>query len=173
LRRLLALAALVTGCAVKPSPTQMAPEVTLHQVRLRNFHNSTLSAVGTSSLIEYHRASADVDFQDLKLDVFRTEPPSPPGVVPPATHLEAPRAVGNLLSRVVQVTDGVTVRLPTGVVARTPQASFNSAEQRASGSSKLQVVGPDGFWLRADGFDLQLRTDVYDFVRPETRTRGP
>ncbi len=119
MRRLLALAALVTGCAVKPSPTQMAPEVTLHQVRLRNFHNSTLSAVGTSSLIEYHRASADVDFQDLKLDVFRTEPPSPPGVLPPATHLEAPRAVGNLLSRVVEVTDGVTVRLPTGVVART------------------------------------------------------
>ncbi|MGO9830381.1 MAG: hypothetical protein ACLPJH_09585 [Myxococcaceae bacterium] len=173
MRRFAALAALLTGCAVPPPPNKTAPEVTLHEVKLRNFHNSTLSAVGSSSLIEYHRASADVDFSDLRLDVYRTEPPSPPGVVPPATHLQAPQAVGNLLTRVVEVTDGVTVQLPTGVVAKTKHAFFNSPEQRATGSSKLAVEGPDGFWLRADAFDIHLRTDVYEFVNPETRTRGP
>ncbi len=173
MRRFAVLAAFFAGCAVPPPPTQAAPEVTLHQVKLRNFHNSTLSAVGSSSLIEYHRASADVDFRYLHLSIYRTEPPLPPGVVPPATFLDAPQAVGNLLTRVVEVTDGVTVRLPTGVVARTSHAFFNSAEQRATGSSKLTVDGPDGFWLRADAFDIHLRTDVYDFIHPETRTRGP
>ena len=44
---------------------------------------------------------------------------------------------------------------------------------RATGASQVVLDGPDGFWLRADGFDLHLRTDVYDFVNPETRTRGP
>ena len=173
MRRLAALLALLSCCAVPPPPNKVAPEVTLRQVHLRNFHNSTLTAVGSSSLMEYHRASADVHSSDMQLDVYRTEPPPPPGVTPPATHIDAPAAVGNLLTRGVEVTDGVTVRLPTAVVARTSHALFDSGDMRATGKSKLQVDGPDGFWLRADAFDMNLRTDVYDFVNPETRTRGP
>ncbi len=173
MRRFAALAFLLIGCAVPPPPNQVAPEVTLHQVKLRNFHNSTLTAVGASSLMAYQRASADVHSSDMQLDVYRTEPPPPRGVTPPATHLSAPMAVGNLLTHGVEVTEGVTVRLPTGVVASTSHAFFDSPDMRATGHSPLKVDGPDGFWLRADAFDMHLRTDVYDFVNPETRTRGP
>ena len=67
----------------------------------------------------------------------------------------------------------MTARLPTGLFGRTSRAFFDSPEMRATGSSRVLVEGPDSFWLRADGFDLHLRTDVYDFVHPETRTRGP
>jgi hypothetical protein len=175
-RRLAALAALqglLGGCAVPPPGTKMAPEVTLHGVKLRNFHNSTLSAVGSASDMTYERATADVHSQNVTLDVFQLEPPPPPGVRPPATHLEAKETLGNLLTRGIDATEGVTARLPTGLFGRTSHAFFDSPEMRATGASQVVLDGPDGFWLRADGFDLHLRTDVYDFVNPETRTRGP
>ena len=176
MRRLAALAALqglLGGCAVPPPGTKMAPEVTLHGVKLRNFHNSTLSAVGSATDMAYERATADVHSTHVTLDVFQLDPPPPPGTLPPATHLEARETLGNLVTRGVDATGGVTARLPTGLFGRTSRAFFDSPDMRATGQSQVVLDGPDGFWLRADGFDLHLRTDVYDFVNPETRTRGP
>src|SRR5271154_2914745 len=90
MRRLAACCALgLTFCAVPPPGDKMAPEVTLHGVKLRNFHNSTLSAVGSATEMTYQRATADVHSTHVTLDVFQLEPPPPPGVRPPATHLTA------------------------------------------------------------------------------------
>jgi hypothetical protein len=173
-RRLAALAALVAGCSVpSPADSAMPPEVTLHDVRLRNFHRSTLSAVGTVKRMTYERSTADVRSTDVVLDVFRLDPPPPPGARPPTTRLRAGQALGNLLTKAVDASDGVTVRTPSGLLGTTSQAFFETTLMRATGSVPVVVEGPDGFWLRADGFDLDLRNEVYDFVHPETRTRGP
>ncbi len=174
MRRLAAFCALGLTCCAVPAPgDKAAPEVTLHGVKLRNFHNSTLSAVGSASEMTYHRATADVHSTHVTLDVFQLEPPPPPGVRPPATHLTAEETLGNLLTRDIDATGGVTARLPTGLFGRTSRAFFDSQAMRATGSSEVTVQGPDGFWLRAEGFDLHLHTDDYDFIHPKTRTRGP
>lgn len=173
-RRFAALAALaLCGCAVPPPGTNMPPELTLHGVELRNFHNSTLSAVGSAEDMTYRRATADVHATHVVLDVFQLEPPPPLGARPPATHLTAGETLGNLLTRDIDATGGVTSQLPTGLFGKTSRAFFDSQAMRATGAEKVTVEGPDGFFLRADGFDLALHTDVYDFVHPKTRTRGP
>jgi lipopolysaccharide export system protein LptC len=152
----------------------MAPEVTLHEVKLRNFHNSTLSAVGSAKEMTYERSTADVHSTGVTLDVFQQDAPAQKGGArPPATHLTAAETVGNLLTKGIDATGGVTAKLPTGLSGKTSHAFFDSPEMRATGSTPVTVDGPDGFWLRADGFDLHLRSDVYEFVHPETRTRGP
>jgi hypothetical protein len=172
-RRFAALALGLTACAVPPPGTQKAPEVTLHGVKLRNFHNSTLSAVGSAAHMTYERDTADVHSTQVTLDVFQLEPPPPPGVRPPATHLTAAETLGNLLTKDIDATGGVTARLPTGLMGKTSKALFHSQAMQATGTSPVTVDGPDGFWLRADGFDLHLHDDVYDFTHPKTRTRGP
>lgn len=172
-RRPVALAALAVACAVPPPETKMAPEVTLHEVKLRNFHNSTLSAVGSAKEMTYERSTADVHSTRVTLDVFQLDTPTPKGLQPPATHLAAAETVGNLLTKGIDATGGVTARLPTGLSGRTSHAFFDSPEMRATGASPVTVDGPEGFWLKAYGFDLHLRADAYEFIHPETRTRGP
>ena len=174
MRRLAALAALVAGCSLPPpAEGPMPPEVTLHDVRLRNFHGSTLSAVGSAKKMTYERATADVRSTAVDLDVFRLDAPVPAGARPPTTRLGAAEALGNLLTKGVDASGGVTVSTPSGLTGRTPRAFFDTPAMRATGTSPVAVEGPDGFWLKAEGFDLDLRTEVYDFVNPETHTRGP
>ena len=173
-RRLVAFLLLGASCAVPPPPNQQAAEVTLHDVKLRNFHNSTLSAVGSAKQMTYERATADVHSTDVALDIYqKLSAPLAPGTHPPATHLTAQESVGNLLTKGIDATGGVTAHLPSGLYGRTSRAFFDSPEMRATGSSKVVVDGPDDFNLKAEGFDLHLRSEVYDFQNPVTRTRGP
>jgi len=39
----------------------------------------------------------------------------------------------------------------------------------AAGGSPVEVQGPNGYWLRAQGFDLHLREDLYEFDRMQSR----
>jgi hypothetical protein len=173
-RALAALAALVAGCSVSaPAETAMPPEVTLHEVRLRNFRGSTLSAVGSAKKMTYERATADVRATDVELDVFRIDPPPPPGQPPPTTRLHAGQALGNLLTRGVDATGGVTARTPNGLFGWTAGSYFDTPANRAHGNTPVRVEGPDGFWLVGDGFRFDLRDEVYDFDHPVTHTRGP
>jgi hypothetical protein len=172
--RLVALAALLAGCSVSAPPdSPMPPEVTLHDVRLRNFRESTLSAVGSAKDVSYERATADVHASRVTLDVFRIEPPVPEGTPPPTTRLRAGTALGNLLTRGVDASEGVTVHTPGGLSGKTSRAFFDTPDMRATGSSPVAVEGPDGFRLRADGFALDLRSESYDFTQPIIHTRGP
>jgi len=39
----------------------------------------------------------------------------------------------------------------------------------ASGTSRVSVNGPHGYWLEAGGFELQLREDIYEFTNMRSR----
>lgn len=174
MRALATLAALVAGCSVSaPADTAMPPEVTLHDVRLRSFRGSTLSAVGSARQMTYERSTADVRAPDVELDVYRLDPPPPPGQRPPTTRLKAGQALGNLLTRGVDASGGVTVHTPSGLTGWTARGYFDTPVMRASGSTPVRIEGLDGFWLVGDGFQLDLRGEVYDFDHPVTHTRGP
>jgi len=146
--RFFALPALIgiAACGAPPRDDgPPPPEVTLHEVRLRSYRGSMLTAVGRSESMAYERASADVLSGPGTLDVLSHEAPSLTGHLPPATRIETRAARGNLLSRGIDVWGGVQLRTPTG------------------------LQGPNGYWLRAEGFDLHLREDLYEFDRMQSR----
>jgi lipopolysaccharide export system protein LptC len=167
-----ALAALtLTAACGAPSQDEgpPPPEVTLHEVRLRSYRGSTLTAVGRSESMSYERASADVLSGPGTLDVLSREAPSVTGHLPPATRIETRAARGNLLSRGIDVWGGVRLRTPSGLEGMTDKAHLDSLTMHASGTSPVEVHGPNGYWLRAQGFDLHLREDLYEFDRMQSR----
>ena len=111
---------LVAACGVPPKDDGPAPpEVTLHDVRLRSYRGSSLTAVGRSQSMAYERASADVVSGPGRLDVLSHQAPSLAGRLPPATLIETKAARANLLTHGVDVWGGVTLQTPTGLEGRT------------------------------------------------------
>jgi hypothetical protein len=160
---------LIAACGRPPKDDgPPPPEVTLKDVRLRSYRGSKLTAVGRSTSMAYERASADVISGPGTLDVLSHEAPSL-GKLPPATRIETAAGRGNLLSRGIDVWGGVTLRTPTGLEGRTDRAHLDSLTMHAAGSSPVEVHGPNGYWLRAQGFDLHLREDLYEFDRLQSR----
>jgi hypothetical protein len=143
--------------------------VTLHEVRLRSYRGSMLTAVGRSESMAYYRASADVLSGPGTLDVLSHEAPSATGRLPPATRITTRAARGNLLSRGIDVWGGVELATPTGLQGKTETAHLDSLTMHATGASPVEVQGPNGYWLHAQGFDLQLREDLYEFDRMQSR----
>ena len=161
---------LIAACGAPPKDEGPAPpEVTLHEVRLRSYRGSMLTAVGRSQSMAYERASADVLSGPGTLDVLSHEAPTVTGRLPPATRIETRAGRGNLLSRGIDVWGGVTLRTPTGLEGKTDSAHLDSPTMHATGSSPVEVQGPHGYWLRAQGFDLHLRDDLYEFDRMQSR----
>jgi hypothetical protein len=167
-----ALAALTLFAACGPPPKDDGPpppEVTLNEVRLRSYRGSMLTAVGRSESMAYYRASADVLSGPGTLDVLSHEAPSAAGRLPPATRIATRAARGNLLSRGIDVWGGVQLRTPTGLEGKTDTAHLDTLTMHASGASPVEVQGPNGYWMRAQGFDLHLREDLYEFDRMQSR----
>ncbi len=161
---------LVAACGTPPKDEgPPPPEVTLRDVRLRSYRGSVLTAVGRSESMAYERASADVLSGPGTLDVLTREATSLAGHLPPATRIETRAARGNLLSRGIDVWGGVHLRTPTGLEGWTEAAHLDSPTMHASGSRQVEVQGPNGYWLRAQGFDLHLREDIYEFDRMQSR----
>jgi hypothetical protein len=161
---------LIVACGVPPPDDGPAPpEVTLKDVHLRSYRGSTLTAVGQSSVMTYERSSADVLARQGILQVFRNEIEHVPGVPPPSTRIVAASARGNLLSRGIDTTGGVSLRTPTGLEGWTEAAHLDSNTMHARGSNRVTVRGPNGYWLQAGGFELQLREDVYEFFDMKSR----
>jgi len=162
--------ALLAACGAPPKDEgPPPPEVTLRDVRLRSYRGSVLTAVGRSSSIAYERASADVVSGPGSLDVFGNEGARAGVPLPPATRIDTRAGRGNLLSRGIDLWGGVQLRTPTGLEGRTDQAHLDSPTMHAHGESPVEVQGPNGYWLRAQGFDLQLHQDVYEFFGMESR----
>ena len=160
----------IAACGAPPKDEgPPPPEVTLHEVRLRSYRGSTLTAVGRSASMAYERASADVLSGPGTLDVLSHETQSVPGRLPPATRIETRAARGNLLSRGIDVWGGVQLRTPTGLEGTTESAHLDSLTMHATGSRPVEVHGPKGYWLHAEGFDLHLREDLYEFDRMQSR----
>jgi hypothetical protein len=167
-----ALAALTLFAACGAPPNDEGPpppEVTLHEVRLRSYRGSMLTAVGRSDSMAYYRASADVVSGPGTLDVLSHEAPTASGRLPPATRIGTLAARGNLLSRGIDVWGGVRLRTPTGLEGKTETAHLDTLTMHASGTSPVEVQGPNGYWLHAQGFDLHLREDLYEFDRLQSR----
>ena len=161
---------LIAACGPPPKDDGPAPpEVTLHDVRLRSYRGSVLTAVGRSESMAYERASADVVSGPGTLDVLTREATSLTGRLPPATRIETRAAKGNLLTHGIDVWGGVQLRTPTGLVGRTERAHLDSPTMHATGTSPVEVQGPNAYWLRAEGFDLHLREDLYEFDRMQSR----
>ncbi|RPH66494.1 MAG: hypothetical protein EHM78_23440 [Myxococcaceae bacterium] len=170
MRFALAALTLTAACGAPPQDEgPPPPEVTLHDVRLRSYRGSTLTAVGRSQTMSYERASADVLSGPGTLDVLARESPSITGRLPPATRIETRAARGNLLSRGIDVWGGVTLRTPSGLEGMTDKAHLDSLTMHASGTTPVEVHGPNEYWLRAQGFDLHLREDLYEFDRMQSR----
>jgi hypothetical protein len=166
----LAALTLFAACGAPPGDDgPPPPEVTLHEVRLRSYRGSMLTAVGRSERMEYYRATADVLSGPGSLDVLSREAPSATGLLPPATRIETRAARGNLLSRGIDVWGGVKLRTPTGLEGKTDVAHLDTLTMHATGASPVEVQGPNGYWLRAQGFDLHLRDDLYEFDRMQSR----
>lgn len=167
-----ALAALTLFAACGAPPRDEGPpppEVTLHEVRLRSYRGSMLTAVGRSESMAYYRASADVLSGPGTLDVLSREAPAATGQLPPATRITTRAARGNLLSRGIDVWGGVDLRTPTGLAGKTETAHLDTLTMHATGASPVEVQGPNGYWLHAEGFDLHLREDLYEFDRMTSR----
>ena len=170
--RLFTLPALVVIAACGAPPQDDGPpppEVTLHEVRLRSYRGSMLTAVGRSESMAYERASADVLSGPGTLDVLSREAPTLTGRLPPATRIETKAARGNLLSRGIDVWGGVRLRTPTGLQGFTDAAHLDTLTMHASGQTPVEVQGPNGFFLRAQGFDLHLRDELYEFDGMQSR----
>ena len=162
--------ALLVACGATPKDDGPEPlEVTLKDVRLRSYRGSVLTAVGRSTTMAYERSSADVLSGPGTLDVLTKEATSLIGKLPPATRIETRAAKGNLLTRGIDVWGGVQLRTPTGLLGRTDRAHLDSPTMHANGTSPVEVEGPNGYWLRAQAFDLHLREDLYEFDRMESR----
>lgn len=170
MRFTLAALTLFAACGAPPRDEgPPPPEVTLHEVRLRSYRGSMLTAVGRSDSMAYYRASADVLSAPGTLDVLSHEAPSATGRLPPATRITTRAARGNLLSRGIDVWGGVELRTPTGLSGQTETAHLDSLTMHATGASPVEVQGPNGYWLHAEGFDLHLREDLYEFNRMQSR----
>lgn len=170
MRFALAALTLFAACGAPPKDEgPPPPEVTLHEVRLRSYRGSMLTAVGRSESMAYYRASADVLSGPGTLDVLSREAPSAAGRLPPATRITTRAARGNLLSRGIDVWGGVDLRTPTGLAGKTETAHLDTLTMHATGTSPVEVEGPNGYWLRAQGFDLHLREDLYEFDRMQSR----
>ena len=170
--RLFTLPALLVFAACGAPPKDDGPpppEVTLNEVRLRSYRGSMLTAVGRSQSMAYERASADVLSGPGTLDVLSREAPSVTSRLPPATRIETRAARGNLLSRGIDVWGGVRLRTPTGLLGLTDAAHLDTLTMHASGTSPVEVQGPNSYWLRAQGFDLHLREELYEFDRMQSR----
>ena len=116
------------------------PEVTLHQVRLRSYRGSALTAVGRSETMSYERASADVISGPGTLDVLSRESPSVTGRLPPATRIETHAGRGNLLSRGIDVWGGVRLRTPGGLEGMTERAHLDSLTMHESTVSRVTTA---------------------------------
>ena len=114
-------------------------------------------------------ALADVLSGPGTLEVLSREAASLAGGLPPATRIETRAARGNLLSRGIDLWGGVQLRTPTGLEGRTESGHLDTTTMHSSGSSPVEVQGPNGYWLRAQGFDLHLREDIYEFDHVQSR----
>jgi len=155
---LLASGCLVLGGACSP-PSGLAdasapPAVVMRGVRLRSFDGDAPSLSGHAERATYER-NGELTAIQATLQV--------PGRTPAdATVVRAALMEGNLGSRRMVASGGVEVRTGSGMVARTPRATYDGVQQVAEGNEGVQVQAPD-YRLRADSFSLSAPDGRFTF----------
>jgi lipopolysaccharide export system protein LptC len=163
------LLALLVACTPRPvsGAASDPPAVVMHGVQLRSYEGSSLSMTGQAEQATYRR-NGDITATQATVRMLgdgqtrvgkskgQDEVP-PGGMLVRATVME-----GNLGSRQLVASGDVEVRTSSGMVARTPRATYDGARQSARGTEGVQVVGPD-YRLKADTFSLTLPDERFTF----------
>jgi hypothetical protein len=160
MRPFCALGAVVLLACHKPVDTSepVRPEVELYGVRMESFRGVDVVAHGVTQEMTYERARADVTALGARVIILRGA-----GSLE-ASRLEAPKVVGNLISRGVDGSGGVSVLAANGTRAKTESAHFDSASRIATGSERVSVEGAH-YSLNAVGFSMDFREQTFNFQR--------
>ncbi|WP_375770762.1 LPS export ABC transporter periplasmic protein LptC [Archangium gephyra] len=156
-RPLLSLLALLAACAPKQATEGAAPPaVVMHGARLRSYDGSTLTLTGEAELATWQRTG------ELTATRATVHVPGKAGQAGGDTTVRAQLMEGSPSTRQLVASGDVEVRTASGMVARTPRATYDGTQQLARGTEGVVVTGPNG-QMRADSFTLSFPTGQYDF----------
>ncbi|MFL5348786.1 MAG: hypothetical protein ACJ8AT_28655 [Hyalangium sp.] len=167
------LLVLLAACGPRHEPAGTAeapPQVVLHGVQLQSFEGDQLVLAGRAASLTYQRTEGAVSATDTLLRIpgqrgaEQRAPAGPRG----GMEIRAPLMEGSLSSHQLTASGGVVIRTAEGMVARTPQATYDAPARRARGKDGVAVQGPD-YALRADSFDLSFADGTFTF-EGSTRT---
>lgn len=151
------LLALLAACSSKPAPGGAAepPAVVMHGVRLRSFEGSTLSMTGQAEQATWQR-TGDLTATHATLHMLGKGPSG-------ETTVRANLMEGNVGTKQMVASGDVEVRTASGMVARTPRAIYDGAQQSARGNEGVQVQGPD-YRVKAEEFTLSFPDEQFTFT---------
>jgi lipopolysaccharide export system protein LptC len=158
------LLALLAACTPNPVPggASEPPAVVMQGVQLRSYEGSTLAMTGQAEQATYHR-TGDLSATQATLRVLDKHPGQGGSG---DTTVRARLMEGNLGTQRMVASGDVEVRTSSGVVARTPRATYDGAEQSVRGTEGVQVKGPD-YRLTADTYWVSLPDGRYTFEGSE------
>lgn len=161
------LLVLLAACGPRREPAgtpEAPPQVVLHGVQLQSFEGDQLVLAGRAASLTYQRTEGAVSATDTLLRVpgRRTTEQRAPAGPRGGMEIRAPLMEGSLSSRQLTASGGVVIRTAEGMVARTPQATYDAPARRARGKDGVAVQGPD-YALRADSFDLSFADGTFTF----------
>jgi lipopolysaccharide export system protein LptC len=158
-RSLLSLLALLAACAPKQATEDAAPPaVVMHGARLRSYDGSTLTMTGEAELATWQRTG---ELAATRATVHVLGKDAKDGQAG-GTTVRAQLMEGSPSTRQLVASGDVEVRTASGMVARTPRATYDGTQQLARGTEGVVVTGPTGR-MRADSFTLSFPTGQYDF----------
>jgi lipopolysaccharide export system protein LptC len=159
-RTLLSLLALLAACTPKQAPEDSAPPaVVMHGVRLRSYDGSTLSMTGEAEQATWQRTGELTATQATVRVPGKDAEAGQPGN---ETTVHAKLMEGSPGTRQLVASGDVEVRTSSGMVARTPRATYDGTQQLARGTEGVVVTAPHGR-MRADTFTLSFPTGQFDF----------
>ncbi len=155
---LLALLAACTPNSV-PGGASEPPAVVMHGVKLRSFEGSTLAMTGQAEQATYHR-TGDLSATQATLSVLDKNPPAKGESG--ETTVRARLMEGNLGTQQMVASGDVEVHTSSGMVARTPRATYDGTQQLVRGNEGVRMNGPD-YRLSADTFWVSLPDGRFSF----------
>lgn len=159
-RTLLSLLALLAACTQKQAAEDAAPPaVVMHGVRLRSYDGSTLSMTGEAELATWQRTG---ELTATRATVHVPDADTQGGQAKGDTTVRANLMEGSPGTRQLVASGDVEVRTSSGMMARTPRATYDGTQQLARGTEGVEVTGPNGR-MTADSFTLSFPTGQFDF----------
>ncbi len=131
----------------------------LRGVRMRSFQGSTLAMTAQAERTLYQRSTGSVVALHANIRLRGTgEGNGPPG----GMEIRAPRMEGSLTAKQLVGSGGVEITTATGIVARTPQATYDAKAQSARGTEGVRILGA-GYSLESDTFLLSFPDETFQF----------
>lgn len=142
------------------------PQATLHGVRMRIYRGDEVAMVGRAARLTFNRSTREVTAEESFLQFHPRSRP---------VELRAPQLRGNLETRGADLSGGVRLRGPQGLVGETPAAHFDGPTMVATGTQQVSLRGP-GYTVQAGGFRMDFNEEAFDFdgeVATDLAAGGP